>query len=100
LRSHVPVCVGSSETNGRVSPRTGWASDLPPAPVTPARIHAPSHEPHVRLDPESRLRIAIQPEREDRHQEALNALSLAIDDCQRVKPRINAGLRSLKLALR
>ena len=54
-------------------------SDAPPALITPGRPHAPSYDPHVRLDPETQIRIALRHEREGRHQEALNTLSLAID---------------------
>ena len=58
---------------------TSGAAMTPAIPVTPGRPHARSYDPHIKLDPETQIRIALQHKAEGRLQEALHTLSQAGD---------------------
>jgi len=56
------------------------AAPEPTVPVTLGRPHGGAYDPHARLDPETQIRIALRHKAEGRPQEALNVLSMAIDE--------------------
>lgn len=71
--------VGDTATEDPISAITSAPTTLTPTvPVTPGRPHAPSFDPHGKLDPETQIRIALQHKAEGRLRESLDTLGLAI----------------------
>lgn len=60
-------------------PATMPPTVIPKIPVTKGRPHGQSYDPHVELDPETQIQIALRHKSEGRPQETLHTLSMAID---------------------
>lgn len=76
LAGTVPAVAEEPSAN-QIPPSAG--SMTPAVPVTPGRPHGRSYDPHVKLDPETQIRIALQHKAEGRPQEALHTLTQASD---------------------